>query len=477
MDTGPDINSAIDLIASNQLNEGVRILRKHRTSDPANVQVLIWLGRAEFLLGGNEGAIDCLRCVSVLAPDDQSALSFLGQALLDADRADQARRALSRAHMIDADDPDVCFYLGLFCETDGAWQKAGDYYIAAIKGDPQNRQAYLQLAGAQNNQGDHLAALKTLQQAEKQFPGDRDLTYTRGKLASAHVPGWHLPMLTDGARNQAFERAIAETVRPGDTVLDIGTGSGLLAMMAAKAGAGHVYAVEAEPVLAQLAAEIIERNHLQDRVTIIAKHSTDLTVGGDIPEKADVLITETFDRTLVGEGALASINHAREHLLKDGARSIPARAALYGALVECPDLSPYHGIETVSGFDLSPMQLVAHPLQNEDARISFWNADHNRVLSRPFKMSAFDFAGTNATHFESETAVEIAETGNANAILIWFDLELAPDLSISNEPGRQHHHWSQAFQSLLQKVSCSAGDRKVVSARYAGYFDIRVEPV
>jgi len=93
-------------------------------------------------------------------------------------------------------------------------------------------------------------------------------------------------MVADLARNDAFEAAINRAVRPDEVVLDIGTETGLLAMMAARAGARHVYACEKVPDLADLAREIIARNGLADRITVIARESTDLAIGDEMPERA-----------------------------------------------------------------------------------------------------------------------------------------------------------------------------------------------
>ncbi len=84
-------------------------------------------------------------------------------------------------------------------------------------------------------------------------------------------------------------------------------------MMAARAGARHVYACEMLPDLADLARIVVAENGFADRITVVAKASKDLVLGVDLPERATLLVTEIFDALLIGEGALPAIGHAREH--------------------------------------------------------------------------------------------------------------------------------------------------------------------
>jgi len=172
------------------------------------------------------------------------------------------------------------------------------------------------------------------------------------------LPSWHFAMLNDEARNHFFEQAITAAVQPGDIVLDIGTGSGLLAMMAVRAGAAHVYACEANPVMAGLAQEMIEQNGFAEKITILPKHSGELRLGEDLPERADVLITETFSELIVGEGVLRVVHQARQHFLKPQAIVVPEEAGLIGTPYESPDIEDQlqvNGGADVCGFDLSAL--------------------------------------------------------------------------------------------------------------------------
>ena len=93
-------------------------------------------------------------------------------------------------------------------------------------------------------------------------------------------------MLNDRVRNEAYQEALNQAItkatanlgRP-PVVLDIGTGTGLLSLMALKAGAAHVFACETNPVLAHIAAAIASQHNAQNQITIINKASTDLTLG------------------------------------------------------------------------------------------------------------------------------------------------------------------------------------------------------
>src|ERR1035438_7368739 len=115
--------------------------------------------------------------------------------------------------------------------------------------------------------------------------------------AARTIPRWHFAMLNDLERNNVYLTALERQVSPGSLVLDIGSGTGLLAMIAARANAGSVITCEANPVLAQMARSIIDQNGLSDRITVIPKRSTDLQIGVDLPRRADLIVSEIVDRS------------------------------------------------------------------------------------------------------------------------------------------------------------------------------------
>lgn len=119
-------------------------------------------------------------------------------------------------------------------------------------------------------------------------------------------------------------------------VLDIGTGTGLLSMLAVKYGADSVVACEAFLPMANCAVNIIKQNNCSDYIKLVRKHSTSLTVGkdGDLKQRANILVSEVFDTELIGEGAIKTFNHAREHLLEKDSIVIPFSGMIYAQVVE-----------------------------------------------------------------------------------------------------------------------------------------------
>lgn len=144
-------------------------------------------------------------------------------------------------------------------------------------------------------------------------------------------------MLHDTERNQKYEQALSLAIKKMHSkgkkanVLDIGTGTGLLSMMAVRNGADSVFACEAFPPMSNCALKIIAQNGFKDKIKVIPKRSTQLTVGenGDISEKCNILVTEVFDTELIGEGALSTFTHAHEHLLEKDCIVVPDAATIY----------------------------------------------------------------------------------------------------------------------------------------------------
>lgn len=129
-------------------------------------------------------------------------------------------------------------------------------------------------------------------------------------------------MVNDIFRGERYLDAMKAKIRPGDIVLEVGTGAGLLTCLAAKLGAKHVYTVEQSPVLFKVARKTIERNGLTDKVTLINANSRDLQHTAEIKEAIDVFVTETIGPRGLDEGILNVFADVKP-LLSPKARIIP----------------------------------------------------------------------------------------------------------------------------------------------------------
>ncbi|XP_024994592.1 protein arginine N-methyltransferase 7 isoform X2 [Cynara cardunculus var. scolymus] len=165
----------------------------------------------------------------------------------------------------------------------------------------------------------------------------------------------YLDMLNDAPRNRAYRNAIDRTVSKQCHVLDIGSGTGLLSMMAARAmgiddlsecskSKGMVTACESYLLMVKLMKKVLRANNMDRKIRVLNKRSDELKVGVDIASRADVLVSEILDSELLGEGLIPSLQHAHDKLLVENYRTVPYRASTYGQLVESTYLWKLHDL-------------------------------------------------------------------------------------------------------------------------------------
>uniref|UniRef100_A0A0E0DVI6 Protein arginine N-methyltransferase domain-containing protein n=1 Tax=Oryza meridionalis TaxID=40149 RepID=A0A0E0DVI6_9ORYZ len=163
----------------------------------------------------------------------------------------------------------------------------------------------------------------------------------------------YLDMLNDSARNRAYRRAIEAAVTdPSSRVLDIGAGTGLLSMMAARALAavrgeargGSVSACESYLPMGKLMRRVLRANGMENRVKVFHKRSDELKVGDDLDSPADILVSEILDSELLGEGLIPTLQQAYDMLLAKNPKIVPYRATTYGQLIESTFLWKLHDL-------------------------------------------------------------------------------------------------------------------------------------
>ncbi|WDZ83711.1 50S ribosomal protein L11 methyltransferase [Micromonospora cathayae] len=278
------------------------------------------------------------------------------------------------------------------------------------------------------------------------------------------IPRWHFAMLNDHERNDALAVALERQIVSGSRVLDIGSGTGLLAMMAIRAGAAHVTSCETNPVMAEIAREIVADHGMSDVITIVPKRSTDLVVGRDLPEPVDFLVSEIVDCGLIGEGILPTISHAREQLLAPGGQMLPRSARLLGCLVESPVVMSLNQTGTAAGFDVRQLNTVA-TRGHFPVRLNTWP---HRIVSDVVELASFDLAHGTLADGSSDVRLTTTERGTAHALVAWFEMDLGAGVVIRNSPDNLRSHWMQALVPIGDPLAVSAGDRVALTLTWHG---------
>lgn len=424
----------------------------------------IWnnLGNALLRLNRLDEAENCYRQALQVAPGLISAINNLGVALKRRGRLDRALICFREAilHMPDFQDAhfnlaELYYHLDMIPEAEAEFRRC-------IELDPDFRQAHASLAQCLHEQSRREEALALLRDAQARFPDDEDIDFMLRLQLSSIAPAWHIPMVNDEERNQAYDLALRRAVKPGDLVLEIGTGSGLVAMMAARAGAGRVVTCEMLPLMGDIARGVVAKNGLSDRITVLTRKSTQLQVGTDLPDRADVFVSELFNIGMLAPNMIPVLQHARETLLKPDARIIPAGAVIYGALIEAPQLARVNPVRQISGFDLSPLDKLRPPGY---AQIDL-AADLVRQVSQPFKAMEFDFRSNIPERDAHILQVTATSAGVAHGIAFWFDLVMDEEIVYSSASTARTNHWKQAAEFFPQPIAVQPGDRLMVIAGY-----------
>jgi type II protein arginine methyltransferase len=324
--------------------------------------------------------------------------------------------------------------------------------IAAVEGRPG---LMLALARALLAKNDALLARDLAARALALAPSDPQAVALATEIMNAGVHDFHFNIVRDEIRNVTYDAALRAAIRPGMRVLDIGAGTGLLALMAARAGAAQVITCEMNLAVAEAARQVVSANGFADRVKVVAKHSSDLDVGADLGGPADLLVSEIVSNDLLGEGALPAHEQAVRRLLRPGAIIIPARGKVRAALADSAKWRS-RMMAGCSGFDLSPFNAL------QPRRIPLGMGDSGTTLkSEAVDLLAFDFQ-SGGPFPEGKSRVEIkAGAGGANGIVQWIRLEMDDRYAYENRPrpgSGARSCWAAQFYPFPQAMVVAAGD-------------------
>lgn len=303
-------------------------------------------------------------------------------------------------------------------------------------------------------------------------------------------------MLHDTERNSKYYAALRSVIADRQSrneathVLDIGTGTGLLSMMAVCCGAESVTACEAFQPMVKTAKQVMSDNGFDGKINLIGKRSDEVIVGPykDMPKKANILVTEVFDTELIGEGALPTFIHAHKKLLEPGCTVIPSKANVYIQLVESKfirgwqELTPFNIPDNGSILIPEDIKKCSGPASAHDLQLSQISPQLFKSLADPIPVLSFDFSGSVALQDKNSLTheVEIKNSGTIDAMLMWWDLKMDPEgeIIISCAPAWIHpdgnkaqwrDHWIQAVYYPKFPLTVCKGDSVKLRSYYNEY--------
>jgi protein arginine N-methyltransferase 1 len=256
-------------------------------------------------------------------------------------------------------------------------------------------------------------------------------------------------MITDAGRFEAYAKAIARAVRPGDVVMEIGCGPGVFALLACRAGAKRVYAVETDDII-HLAKQLASANGLADTLKFLQSDSRRT----ELPERANVIVSDIRGSLPLFEHAISSMEDARKRFLAPGGIMIPHRDTLQAAVVEAKEY--YKGLtapwqKAMDGLDLSSTLSL---ILNERHGVSF---KPSQLLTQPLTCHVLDYSAGAATRAAAALLFRVARTGTAHGLCLWFETQLFGDIGYSSGPGGASAIYGQAFLPWPEAVDVSEG--------------------
>ncbi len=260
----------------------------------------------------------------------------------------------------------------------------------------------------------------------------------------------HRQFLADAVRLDAFSRAITEAVRPGDVVVDLGSGTGVLGLLACRAGASRVYSVD-QTGMAAFARRIAADNGFADRVIAVRGHSSRV----ELPERVDVIVSDMIGRIGIHSGSAEALIDVRNRWLRPGGWLMPAAVETWIAPVEQPALHADVDFwaAPVAGFDMSAVRRSAantgYPCTFEPAQ-----------LLAPGAIGArWEYRAGDASFARGTASFSVARSGVFHGVAAWFVAQLSPSVTMTNAPGAPDRiKRRNAFLPLEAPVPVEAGD-------------------
>lgn len=270
---------------------------------------------------------------------------------------------------------------------------------------------------------------------------------------------YHRTLIADRVRNQAFHDALSRVIRRGETmVADIGAGTGLIGLMAAKLGAREVLMYEAAEV-AGVAQATIKANRAK-ACHLMPCHSTEM----EDPPRVDVVVSETLGNYALEENIIDTLADAQLRHLKDGGVMIPQRIRQFAVPVVSDRIHRELVVWDDVGFGIDLSDARAMSLNNVYVR-SF---APDELLSGGAAAKVWDTVTLGrdtkgARKGEVSWKLDAAQT--IHGFAYWWETDLADGVTLSTAPDAPRTHWEQLYFPLLTPMSLEAGESVLVTLR------------
>lgn len=324
---------------------------------------------------------------------------------------------------------------------------------------------------------DWMLALRTIQQLEA--AGVLTTEGGKGSEAAFDQASIHIDMLNDRGRTEAFIKAIQQTVKPGDVVVDLGTGTGVLAIAAAKAGARKVYAIEAG-VIRRQATEVIKENGFEGQIAVMPGWSTQVT----LPEQADVVIGELLGNDPFGEDITDVYRDAVRRFLKPGGKVLSERVELLAVLINVPEKTSAR-----YRFEPATIETWGHAygikfegLSSAVASVNFAVAPQTAkawpMLSQPVKLMESDLGSGEYSSCPGMVEMMVTGDGFVNGVLFYFTTTLCDGVGISTNPMTvgEDCHWRNVVRLFSVGCEVKEGQSLKIDCK-EGYLAASLKPL
>eukprot|EP00640_Fibrocapsa_japonica_P003953 CAMPEP_0113936826 /NCGR_PEP_ID=MMETSP1339-20121228/3608_1 /TAXON_ID=94617 /ORGANISM="Fibrocapsa japonica" /LENGTH=358 /DNA_ID=CAMNT_0000939387 /DNA_START=90 /DNA_END=1166 /DNA_ORIENTATION=- /assembly_acc=CAM_ASM_000762 len=267
----------------------------------------------------------------------------------------------------------------------------------------------------------------------------------------------HEEMLKDEVRTTSYQHAIEGNAHlfRDKVVLDVGCGTAILCMFAARAGARHVYGVECSAIITQ-AQQIVADNGLSDRITLIKGKVEEITLPVD---QVDIIVSEWMGYFLLYESMLDTVLYARDKWLVPGGLLLPDKASLYLTAIEDADYrkEKIEFWDNVYGFKMGAIKELAltEPLVD--------NVEQNQVISEATKVLTLDMKTCTKEDlaFKSLFRMRFMRNDYCHALVAFFDVsfsQIHKPLKFSTGPHARYTHWKQTVFYLREAFAVSSGE-------------------